>query len=86
MEILSLLISAVVIVGFAMFIANYEVEKKDFNKGVCPVCGEKLERYWKINKYDHVYACPAYDHIHTVVVGNPYLNWRYGRKLKQRKL
>ena len=85
METLLILVGAVAVVAFAMFIANYEVEKKDFNKGVCPVCGEKLEIYG-VTAHEHIYACPAYDHVHIAIVGNPYLNWKYGRKLKKKGL
>ena len=85
MDILSLLIGAVAVVAFSIFIITYEVDKRDFNKGVCKWCGKPLEKFKKADKYTQIYVCPDNAHFHVAAVGNPYLNWRYGRKLKKAK-
>ena len=86
METISLLIGAVAVVAFSVFIITYEVDKKDFNKGVCPTCGKQLGVFKKADKYTYVYVCPDDRHFHVATVGNPYLNLRYGRKLKKKGL
>ena len=69
----------------ALFAVTYLVDRKEFNKGVCPKCGSPLEIIKNEGGFC-VYACPSDAHFHHAIVGNPYLNWRYGRKLRKGQL
>lgn len=62
---------------------TYWSDNKDFNKGVCPKCGKPMELRRKDGLF-YVYWCSSSECMHATLVSNPYLNWRYGRKLKRR--
>lgn len=66
------------VIGYSL--ATYCVDRKDFNKGVCPKCGKPFMLESKEGVFN-IYRCGKCLKIASVT--NPYLNWRYGRKLKK---
>lgn len=64
-----------------VFIITYEDDKKDFNKGICRKCNRKLKRTSSFKCGIWSYECDCSPE--TILVFNPYLNLRYGCKLKK---
>lgn len=70
-----------------IFIITYFIDRKSINKGVCPECGEPLRYHGKSDGFFHTYSCIGNEpyHAYVAVISNPYLYWRYGRKMKNRR-
>ena len=60
---------------------TYFLDRKDFNKGVCPKCGKPFKKL-RNDKVFTTYGC--YDCIKIASVSNIYLNFKYGRNLKEK--
>ena len=64
------------------FMVTYDVDNEEFNNGKCDKCGNRLKIFSKNKNGFWNYTCECSPH-NIIVVLNPYLNWRYGRKLKK---
>lgn len=66
----------------AIFIITFIIDRKDFNKGVCPCCGKK----YKVKHHDKIWTVYICDKCYSVAVSsNRYLWYRYGKKLDRYK-
>lgn len=61
-------------------ILTYFLDRKEFNKGICPKCGKPFKKLYKHKDFS-TYGC--YDCVKMAAVSNRYLNFKYGRNLKE---
>lgn len=79
-DILALIILVVVelFVGIGLPCAIIS-EKREFNNGICPICGEKLEHFDNDSQGGRGYCCPSKDHSYYTWVSYRFIDKNFGK-------
>lgn len=55
-------------------------EKKGFNDGICPICGEKLKHFDNDSQGGRGYYCPSTKHRYYTWVSYKFIDKNFGKK------
>ena len=55
-------------------------EKKGFNDGICPICGEKLKHFDNDSQGGRGYCCPSTKHRYYTWVSYKFIDKNFGKK------
>ena len=66
-----------IVIGILCAIRN---EKKGFNDGICPICGEKLKHFDNDSQGGRGYFCPFIKHRYYTWVSYKFIDKNFGKK------
>lgn len=80
-DILALIILVVVglFVGIGLPCAIIS-EKREFNNGICPICGEKLKHFDDDSQGGRGYCCPSTKHSYYTWVSYRFIDKNFGKQ------
>lgn len=58
-----IIVLGIILVMLGMFLVGYLTERKYYNKGICPKCGEELEFFDRDSQGERGYKCPKCKYI-----------------------
>ena len=65
-----------VVIGLSCAIIS---EKREFNNGICPICGEKLEHFDDDSQGGRGYCCPSTKHSYYTWVSYRFIDKNFGK-------
>lgn len=55
-------------------------EKREFNNGICPICGEKLKHFDDDSQGGRGYCCPSTKHSYYTWVSYRFIDKNFGKQ------